>query len=268
MYNYTNYTLFSITELKYRLFHIFINSFIIMAYCIYNINFFLLYFLKPLEYMNIDLDFGSYTSILFFLLNHINLTDSNLIHHAYSEYFSLDSQYSKYDYYPSFEINSESGQVLYLFLIEYYMLLYGVPIFIYQLYLFLSPGIFFFENSNIKKKLFFMFFIIHVFYKYFNWWLILLYSTTSFNTYHEFYQYEFDIEFDIISFLKLNLLLLLISYINIIYLLINIRYVDSIGMKSIYIIYNIYIYNFFFLFLFNIIIYYIITWLWIFIFFL
>jgi hypothetical protein len=167
MYNYTNYTIFFLTELKYRFVYMLINSFIIMAYCIYNINIFLLYFLKPLEYINVDLDFGSYTSILFFLLNDIHLTDLNLIDYIDLE-LSLDSQYLKYDYYPSFEINSKSAQTLYIFLIEYYILLYGVPILIYQSYLFFSPGIFLFENSNIKKKLFFMFFIIHVFYKYLN----------------------------------------------------------------------------------------------------
>lgn len=117
MYNYTNFTVFFITEFKYRIFYISLNFIVIITYCLYNINSFLLFFLKPLEYLNLDLDYGSYISIIFFLLDHLNSIDNQLHLLDNIENISVDNFYAKFDYFPCFEINSKSGSVLYFFFI-------------------------------------------------------------------------------------------------------------------------------------------------------
>lgn len=54
MFSFTNYSLFYMTELKYRFFYIFLNIFIISIYSLYYINFFIIMLLKPLESLNLD----------------------------------------------------------------------------------------------------------------------------------------------------------------------------------------------------------------------
>ena len=259
MYNYTNYTLFFITELKYRFFYILLNFIVIIIYCIVFINDFLLYLLKPLEYSNFDLEYGSFSTILFFLLNNWNDMDVISINEITIKFF--DSTYTKYDYFPSLEINSKSGTTLYICLIEYYLLLYGIPIIMYQFYLFLYPGFFYYENSQMRTKIILIFLIINLIYKYFHWWLILLFLIYSFNTYHEFFHYEFDIEFDVISFIKYNVLILFLSYVNILFILVNIhKLYNSYLCKYTYIIFNLYVCKYVLVFFFYLIIYYIFTW--------
>lgn len=56
MFSITNYSLFIFTEVRIRILYVFFAFLFISSYSIFFLNEFLIYFLEPLELLNIDLN--------------------------------------------------------------------------------------------------------------------------------------------------------------------------------------------------------------------
>ena len=254
MFSFTNYSVFYITELKYRLFYIFLNFSIIGAYTIYYFNFFILLLLKPIDFFIFDFHFSSLIHFIGFNLG-FNFYDNNnlntdlIVSDSFREMVDMT-----YDYYPIFEVNINSNTSLYLYIFQYFIFIFIFPILFYQIYLFFLPGLYVYEVSWLKKKYVFFFFLFFIFTKYINNFLISLYFFFTFNNYYEFYNYEFDIEFNFLSFIKWHLLILFLFYINTIFFLFFSNKKNDF-LKILLILINFYLTPFFFIFFFIFIFY-------------
>lgn len=82
--------------------------------------------------------------------------------------------------------------------------------------------------------------------KYLNPFFIIIFLFFTFNNYYEFLNYEFDIEFDFLYFVKINIIFLFLFYINIIFFLLVQK---NIVFQTILIIMNWYLTPFFIHFL-------------------
>ena len=202
MFSFTNYSIFYITEFKYRFFYIFLNFIIISIYTLYYFNFLILLILKPVDFFAFDFNFVSLVHFLCFHLGYsfydsYDLNTDLIVSDSFQEMIHM-----AHDYYPVFEININSNTFLYLYIFEYFIFLFLFPILLYQIYLFLLPGLYLNEVLLLKKKYMLFLFLFIIFIKYISNVLISLYFFFTFNNYYEFYNYEFDIEFNFIYFIK------------------------------------------------------------------
>ena len=249
MYSYTNQSLFIFTEFKYRCFYLLYSIFMLIIYFLYYFNTFLVIFLKPIEYLNLDINLSFFIS---FLVNYFTLDVSD-----FNNFDVLNSIYknehfvSYYDFFPTFEIAIKNNLNSYFYILSYFIILLSAPIMIYQIYLFLLPALYQYE----KKKLFIFiwFFItwIFLFIEYFNSFFCFLYLLLTWNIFHEYYHYEFDVEFDFENYSKFLFFSVMLSYINLCYLFfLSFLWERKNELIYIYILFNLYMYIFIFNFLF------------------
>lgn len=211
MFSFTNYSLFFLTEIKYRIFYILFSTSLILVYSIVYLNLFLILLLKPLEYLNLDLNLHSLSIFLFDNLLYDFYESDNLNNKIFTY---KNGSLNFFDYFPVFEININNNSLLYFYLILYILILFIIPIFIYHIYVFILPGLFLYELCSIKKKIFFFYIIFYFYIKYFNSFFIYIILCLTYNNFYEYYNYEFDIEFDFLYYIKVHVKLILLFYIN------------------------------------------------------
>jgi Sec-independent protein secretion pathway component TatC len=213
MHNITNYSVFYIIELKVRLFYFFLSLFINSVYTIVYLTDFLVQFLQPLEYLNMDLNMDSLCNFLLFTLTANLNFDAPLLS-------STIVNEVVFDYYPVFEINMTNNNSLYIGFFIYLNIIYVVPILFYHVYLFITPGLYKYEYKYITRLLC-GYFCICVFYIYkVHNILVILVLYITYNNFYEFYNYEFDIDFNLIDYISTNINLILLYHVNIVLLFI------------------------------------------------
>lgn len=207
MFSFTAYSIYYLTEIRYRTFYIFLNCFIINLYTFFYFNFFVMYLLKPLEYINIDLN----TTVLAeYLQKTVDFIFFNEV------VFTTVNNFRPFDFIPLLEININTNTSLYFYIFIYLFFIFTFPVILYQLYLFILPGLFFFEYVSLKKKIYFYILNLYFFFKFIIPYMIYFIFFLTFNNYYEFYNFEFDIEFNFSYYILTHIKILLLSYLTLI----------------------------------------------------
>lgn len=252
MFLFTSYSVFFITEIRYRLYFILISFFLLFLYIGTFLNYFLIDVLEPIEYMNLDWSTSFMYKYLFEFIKYIN-TDIFLSvkHVIVLNTYHVTNNVS--DHYPVFEVNISQNSYLYFYLLCYLSASFMLPMLMYHIYLFLVPGLFLYELRTAQIRIFqFMFF--YFFFIFFIKKIILIFFlNVTYNNYYEFLNYEFDFVFDIYAYVVCNV------YITCLYIFYCLLYLSMYKKNNFFILYffviNIILYhsffiNFFFVFLF------------------
>ena len=112
MFSFTHYSLYYITELRYRIYYIFLNLSIISIYTFIYFNFFVVYFLKPLEYIHLDINHQM-------LLTYLSKYISNFFKNEIIYFYLNDSVIRPFDYFPIIEININTNTSVFIYLFIY-----------------------------------------------------------------------------------------------------------------------------------------------------
>jgi hypothetical protein len=172
MYSYTNQSLFIFTELKYRCYYIIYSLFMLMIYLSYYFNIFLVIFLKPIEYLNLDTNLSFFIS---FLMNLFTLDVYDLEICEEQKIISTNDLVSHYDFYPTFEISMKNNFNIYFYILLYFILLLATPILIYQIYIFFLPALYKYEKNFFFFFLFFFLTFTYLFIEYVNNFFCFIY---------------------------------------------------------------------------------------------
>ena len=213
MFLFTSYSVFFLTEIRYRFFFLLISSFLVCFYTGTFFNYFLVDFLEPIEYMYLDWSTSFMYKYLFELLKFVNIGFSHEVKNqtVYSIHTIINNVS---DYYPVFEINISQNTYLYFYLLCYFCISFMIPLFIYHIYLFLVPGLFLYELQFIQFFFFKFLFFYFLFFFFLKKIVLVFFLNITYNNYYEFLNYEFDFVFDIFSYVicNFNLTCLFICY--------------------------------------------------------
>ena len=223
MYNLTNYTILFISEIRNRLFYISLGLLCILLLCFYNINDLLIQLLYPIDNVQIEIN---NKSLSYFL--HNSLIKNHLYDFINNKINLIENNNNViFDHFPLFEINIDNNNTLYFKILLYFISLFTLPLLLYHIYLFIIPSLYYNEYIKLKKLLLIILLLIYFYLYYLNNVVIKFFLNITYNQFQEFYNYEFDIEFNLYNYINLYIYSFIFFIIHILYILYLVSYCNK-----------------------------------------
>ena len=212
MINVTNYSVYFLIELKNRMLYLLVSFLLNGVYILLYINDYLVHFLRPIEYLNLDFTLDMLCN---YIISHMRdgIHDSEIVT-PFQEVTSSVISNSEFDYYPVFEINVSDNSSIYVGFFLYLNLIYMVPLLIYHSYLFVLPGIYKHEYLFFSRCIALFYTSCYIYITSVHSLIICISVYVTYNNYYEFFNYEFDIDFNLLQYIDMNIQFLLLFYVN------------------------------------------------------